>query len=62
LYDIIATPLLLYDCEILTLTQSRRLKTAKLKLMIPTAGYNLLDHRRNEYVVEELKVDQSKRN
>jgi len=25
--------------------------------MRPTAEYSLLDHRRNEYVLEEIKVD-----
>jgi len=25
--------------------------------MRSTAGYSLLDHRRNEYILEELKVD-----
>jgi len=32
-----------------------RLKTAEMKLMRPTAGYSLLDHRRNEDILEEFK-------
>jgi len=37
-------------CEICTLKQRdiRRLKTAEMKFTRRTAGYSLLDHRRNE--------------
>jgi predicted peroxiredoxin len=35
----------------------RRLKTAGMKFMICTAGYSLLDHRRNEDVYKNLEVD-----
>jgi hypothetical protein len=28
-----------------------------MKFMIFTAGYSLLDHRRNEDILDELKVD-----
>jgi hypothetical protein len=34
----------------------RRLKGAEMKCMRHTAGYSLLDHRRNEDVLEELKA------
>jgi hypothetical protein len=57
-YNILATPSLLYGCEIWTLKQRdiRKLKKAEVKFMRHTAGYSLFDHRRNEDV-EELKVD-----
>jgi hypothetical protein len=44
--------------EIFTLKQGdiRRLRASKMKFMKNTAGYNLLDHRRNEDILE-LKVD-----
>jgi len=32
-------------------------KTAAMKFMRRTAGYSLLDHRRNEHILEELKVE-----
>jgi hypothetical protein len=34
----------------------RRLKTAEMKFMKHTAGYNLLDHRRKD-ILEELLVE-----
>jgi uncharacterized protein HemY len=34
----------------------RRLKTAEMKFMRRTAGYGLLDQRRNEDILEGLKV------
>jgi hypothetical protein len=39
----------------------RRLKTAEMKFMKHTAGYSLLDHTRNEDILEELKVDRVER-
>jgi len=46
-------------CEICTLKQRdiRRLKTAEMKFTRRTSEYSLLDHRRNEDILEELKVD-----
>jgi hypothetical protein len=35
----------------------RRLKTAEMKFMRRAAGYSLLDRRRNENVLEEIRVD-----
>jgi hypothetical protein len=37
-------------------------KTAEMKFMRRTAGYSLLDSRRNEDILETLRVDQSKTN
>jgi hypothetical protein len=34
----------------------RKLRTAEMKFMRLTAGYSLLDHRRNEDILEEIKV------
>jgi hypothetical protein len=39
----------------------RRLKAAEMKFMRRTAGYSLLDHRRNEDILEELRVDPVKK-
>jgi hypothetical protein len=33
----------------------RRLKVAEMKFTRHTAGYSLLDHRRNEVILEEVK-------
>jgi len=41
---------------------TNRLKVEETKFIRRTAGYSLLDHRRNEKILEEIKVDQSKRN
>jgi hypothetical protein len=52
-YNIFTIPSLSCGCEIWTLEQRdvRRLKTAEMKFM-DTAGYSLLDDRRNEGVLE----------
>jgi prophage antirepressor-like protein len=39
----------------------RRLKTEEMKFMRLAAVCSLLDHRRNENVLEDLKVDQDKK-
>jgi hypothetical protein len=36
---------------------TRRQKTAEMKLMTCAAGYMLLDHRRNEDILKELNAD-----
>jgi hypothetical protein len=58
-YSILAFPSLLYGCEVWTLKQRyvRRLKTVEIIFMRRRAGYNLLDHRRHENILEGLKVD-----
>jgi hypothetical protein len=35
----------------------RRLKTAEIKYVRHTAGYSLLEHRRNEDILEEFRPD-----
>jgi len=50
MYNILPIQSLLYVREFWTIKQIdvRRLKTAEMKFMGHTAGYSLLDHRRNE--------------
>jgi hypothetical protein len=38
-----------------------RLKRAEMKFIQLTAGYSLLDHRRNGDILEEIKVDTAER-
>jgi hypothetical protein len=54
----LAIPSVLCGFEIWKLRRSsiRRLKTAELRFMSCTAGYSLLDHRRNENILEELNI------
>jgi hypothetical protein len=55
----------LYGSEIWTLEETgiRGLKTAEMKFVRCVAGYSLLDLRRNEDILQELKRQaQSKRN
>jgi hypothetical protein len=57
-YNVLAVPSLLYGCNMWTLKQRdmRILNTAEMKFMTLTAGYSLLDHRRNEDILE-IKAD-----
>jgi hypothetical protein len=50
LYKTLALPTLLYDSEIWTIKQchKNRLRTAEMKYLRRTAGYTLLNHKRNE--------------
>jgi hypothetical protein len=34
-----------------------RQNTAQIKFLRSTAGYNLLEHRRNEDILDEIRVD-----
>jgi hypothetical protein len=56
-YTALALPILLYGSEIWTLRQKekRRLTLIEMKLF-RTAGYTLFDHKRNEKILQELKV------
>jgi hypothetical protein len=55
-YNISAVSSLPYGCEFWTLKQRdiRRLKTAEMKFMRHRAEYNLLNHRRNEDILEGI--------
>jgi len=60
MHSMLANPLRLYGCKIWILKQREDiwiLKTVEMKFMRRTAGYSLLDQRRNEDILEELKVD-----
>jgi hypothetical protein len=58
LYKTLALPTLLYGSEIWTIKQcdKNRLRTAEMKYLRRTARYTLLDHKRNEEILEELHV------
>jgi hypothetical protein len=58
LYRTLALPTLLYGSDIWTIKQcdKNRLRTAEMKHLQRTAGYTLLDHKRNEEILEELHV------
>jgi len=51
--------LLLYDSEIWTLRQKdkKRLTSLEMKCFRSSAGHTLHDHKRNEEILEELKVE-----
>jgi hypothetical protein len=57
-YNILTASPLLYDCAAWTLKQRdiRRIKGAEMKFVRSTAGCTP-DHRRNEDILKELKVD-----
>ena len=59
MYKTLARPVLTYGSEAWTIRQAdeRRLTTAEMRFMRRTAGYSLLDHKRNEDILKELKVD-----
>jgi hypothetical protein len=51
-----------YGSGIWTLIQKDvRLKKTEIEFMRRTAGWSLLDHRRNEDVLEELKIDSTEK-
>jgi len=56
-YNVLVLPFI-YGCEILTLRQKdkKRLAPIEMKFFRRTAGYTLSDHKRNEEILEELKV------
>lgn len=58
LYKVLARPVLSYGSEAWTIRcqDERRLTTAEMRFLRKTAGYSLLDHKRNDAIVEELKV------
>jgi hypothetical protein len=58
LYKTLALPALLYGSEIWTIKQfdKNRLRTAEMKYLRRTAEYTLLDHKRNEEILQELHV------
>jgi hypothetical protein len=57
-YNALALPFILHKSTILTVRQKdkKRLTSFQMKFF-RTAGHTLFDHRRNEEIVEELKVE-----
>jgi hypothetical protein len=58
IYNTLAIPALIYGSEIWTLTQQHksRLKAPEMKFLRRTAGYTLLDHKKNENILQELNI------
>jgi hypothetical protein len=58
IYNTLAIPALIYGREIWTLTQQdkSRLKASEMKFLRRTAGYTLLDHNKNEDILQELNT------
>jgi hypothetical protein len=58
IYNALTFPILLYGSEIWTLRQKdeNRLTSMEIKFFRRTAGYTLFDHKRNEKILEDLKV------
>jgi ABC-type ATPase involved in cell division len=57
IYNTLAIPTLIYGREIWTLTQDKsRLKASEIKFLRRTAGYTLLDHKKNENILQELNT------
>jgi hypothetical protein len=51
-------PILLYDSEAWTLEEQdkSRITAAEMKFMMKTAKYTWQDHKRNQDIIEELKI------
>jgi hypothetical protein len=58
IYNTLAIPALIYGSEIWTLTQQdkSRLKASEMKFLRRTAGYTLLDRKKNEDILQELNT------
>jgi len=58
IYNTLVLPTFLYGSENWTLTalQRRRIEAAEMKLLRPLAGYNLYDHKTNDYISRELRI------
>ncbi|KAJ4445670.1 hypothetical protein ANN_12354 [Periplaneta americana] len=57
-YKVLARPVLMYGSEAWPVRNSdvQRLTTAEMRFLRRTAGYSLLDHKRNELITKELKI------
>ena len=58
IYNTLVLPTFLYGSENWTLTvlQRRRIEAAEMKLLRPLAGYNLYDHKTNDYIRRKLRI------
>ncbi|KAJ4446195.1 hypothetical protein ANN_12889 [Periplaneta americana] len=57
-YKVLARPVLMYGSEVWAVRNSddQRLTTAEMRFLRRTAGYSLLDHKRNELITKSLKI------
>jgi hypothetical protein len=60
IYNTVAIPILLYGCEAWALKEQDkpRITAAEMKFMRKTAKYTWQDHKRNQDITEELKIQQ----
>jgi hypothetical protein len=58
IYNTLAIPTLIYGSKIWTLTQEDKsqLKASEMKFLRRTVGYTLLDHKKNEDILQELNT------
>jgi ABC-type ATPase involved in cell division len=58
IYNTLAIPALIYESKIWTLIQhdKSRLKASEIKFLRRTVGYTLLDHEKNEDILQELNI------
>jgi hypothetical protein len=58
IYNTLAIPTLTYESEIWTLTQQdkSRLKASEMKFLRRTARYTLLDHKKNDDIIQGLNT------
>jgi len=56
IYNTIVLPIFLYGSENWTALQRRKIKAAEMKLLRYLAGYNLYDHKTNDYIRRELRI------
>jgi ABC-type ATPase involved in cell division len=57
IYNTLAIPALIHGSEIWTLTQDKsQLKASEMKFLRRTVGYIVLDHKKNEDILQELNT------
>ena len=59
IYQTVIRPTLLYGCETwsMSVTDERRMATTEMRMVRWAMGVSLLEHRRNEDILEEAKVE-----
>ena len=60
IYQTVIRPTLLYGCETwpMSVKDERRMATTEMRMVRWPMGVSLLEHRRNEEILEEAKVEQ----
>jgi hypothetical protein len=58
-YNTLVLPMLLYGSEIWTLSKkdTKQVPSIQIKIFRRRAGYTLFDHKRNEEILEQMKVE-----